>query len=92
MAIRELATQVAAGRFRNLRIARRLGWFQLASGPVYLVFGVVAVIEGQAGLLVVGGLAILNGGLFTLSGLYSVRTSARIRLNAERALRRSRVG
>jgi hypothetical protein len=91
-AVRGLAAQVVAGRFRMLRVARKLGWLHLAVGPAYAVFGVVVlIVTHQDGERVLGVLGVLNGGLLSLTGVYyTFQNPKRIRRNAEQILRSSR--
>jgi hypothetical protein len=69
-AARGLAAQVTAGRFRTLRAARKLGWLHLAVGPAYAAFAIVVlIVTYQDGERVLGVLAVVNGGLLSLTGV-----------------------
>jgi hypothetical protein len=91
-AVRGLAAQVAADRFRMLRVARKVGWLQLAVGPAYAAFAIVLlIVTHKDGERVVGVFAVVNGGLLSLTGVYyTFQNPKRIRRNAEQILRSSR--
>jgi hypothetical protein len=87
-----LAAQVTAGRFRTLRVARKLGWLHLAVGPAYAAFAIVVlIVTHQDGERVLGVLAVVSGWLLSLAGVYyTFGNPERIRRNAEQILRSSR--
>jgi hypothetical protein len=66
-----LAARVAADGFRMLRVARRIGWVQLAMGAAALVFGVGVLAAGWGGTPLFGANALLDAALFTPAGVYS---------------------
>jgi hypothetical protein len=88
-AARRLAAQVLDDRFRTLRVARRVGWLRLVSGGAYLVFAVVfLIISHRATELALAVLAVLNGGLMIVAGVFhTFQNPWRIRRNAETVLR-----
>jgi hypothetical protein len=70
-AARGLATRVATDRFRTLRMARRIGWVQLATGAAAVVYGVGVLAAGWGNNPVLGGYTVLEAGLFVSGGTYS---------------------
>ena len=71
-AARGLAARIAADGFRTLRLARRLGWGQLATGAVALVFGVGVLTAGWGGNQFFGAYAVLEAALFFVpAGAYT---------------------
>jgi hypothetical protein len=66
-----LAGRVAADGFRMLRVARRVGWAQLATGAVAIVYGVCVLAAGWGGNGFFGAYAVLQAGLFLPAGVYT---------------------
>lgn len=90
-AVRGLAAEVMAGRFRTLRVARAASWLQLITGPAYAVFGLVVLIGArQGGERAVGIFAILNGALMSWAGVYRTLRNQRIRRSAGQILQSGR--
>jgi hypothetical protein len=91
-AVRGLAAQVVADRFRTLRIARAVGWLHLAVGPAYAFFGIFLLIDAhQNEERAMGVLAVFNGALLSLVGVYrTFRGPKRIRRSAGQILQSSR--
>lgn len=90
-AVREFATQVLARRFRSLRRAEKLGWFNLIFGPAYAAFGLAMLIIGAPGRWQTeAAFALINGTALTMLGWYqAISTPRRVRRNAEHILRPS---
>jgi hypothetical protein len=65
------AARIAADGFRTLRLTRRLGWGQLATGAVALVFGVGVLAAGWGGNQFFGANAVLEAALFVPAGAYT---------------------
>jgi hypothetical protein len=71
-AARGLATRVATDGFRMLRVARRIGWVQLATGAVAAVYGVCVLAAGWGGNPFFGVYPLLEAGLFFVpAGAYT---------------------
>jgi len=83
-AARGLAARLAADRFRGLRVGRRLGWVQLASGAASAVYGVWALAAGWGSNPFFGGYAVLEAGLFVPTGTYNALIIPRRRRRAAR--------
>jgi hypothetical protein len=66
-----LAARVVADGFRMLRVARRLGWVQLATGAAAIVCGVGVLAAGWGGDRFFGAYAVLDAALFVPAGVYS---------------------
>lgn len=83
-----LAVQVLANGFKTLRFTQRIGRVELVIGPAYAVFGVVSLITSHHdSKLALGVLAVVNGGLFTLAGVFrALRAPKQMRHYAERVL------
>ena len=90
-AVRELAAQVLARRFRTLRQAEKLGRLNLAFGPAYAAFGLVMlVIGGQGRGQTEAALGVISGAIFTLLGWHqAIHTPRRVRRKAEQIVRAS---
>lgn len=92
-AARGFAAQVTADRFRTLRVARRVGWFNTILGLGYVALGIVVpiVIRGDAAW-VLAAMGVFNGGVMLWTGTYqAIRNPKRHRRNAELILRSSRL-
>jgi hypothetical protein len=68
-----LASKVAADGFRMLRVARRGGWVQLATGAVFIVGGICALAAGWgcnrfSGTFVV---AVIDAAILVPTGVYN---------------------
>jgi hypothetical protein len=71
-AARGLATRVTADGFRQLRVGRRLGWVQLATGAFAAVYGVCLLAAGWGGNPFFGVYSLLEAGLFFVpAGAYT---------------------
>lgn len=91
---RGFAAQVTAGRFRTLRLYRKMGWSKLILGFIYIVGAIVAPVftHGGAGWLLAA-FGLLYGGLQIWIGTYNAyRRPNRIRRNAELSLHSSQIG
>ena len=66
-----LAARVVADGFRMLHVARRIGWVQLATGAVAIVYGVCVLALGWGGNPFFGAYAVIDGGIFVPIGVYS---------------------
>jgi hypothetical protein len=66
-----LAARVAADGFRMLRVTRRIGWVQLATGAIASVYGVCVLAAGRGGNPFFGAYAVLDAGIFVPTGVYS---------------------
>ncbi len=79
-----LAARLAADRFRGLRVARRLGWMQLAMAALAAVYGVLALAGGWGSNPFLGGYAVLEAALFAPAGTYNALIIPRRRRRAAR--------
>jgi len=66
-----LAARVAADGFRKLRVARRSGWVQLATGAAGIIYGVCVLAAGWGGNRFFGAYAVLEAGVLVPAGAYS---------------------
>jgi hypothetical protein len=92
-AARGFAAQVTADRFRTLRVARRVGWFNTMFGLGYVVLAIVVlIISREPAFWTLGVFGVFNGGAALWAGTYqAVRTPKRHRRNAELILHSSRL-
>jgi hypothetical protein len=70
-AARGLATRVVADRFRKLRVGRRIGWVQLATGAFAAVYGVGVLAAGWESNPFFGVYTLLEAGVFVPAGAYT---------------------
>jgi hypothetical protein len=70
-AARGLAARVVADGFRMLRVARLIGWVQLATGAAAIVGGVGVLAAGWGGNRFFGAYVLLDAALFGPAGVYS---------------------
>jgi len=90
-AVRELAAQVLARRFRTLRQAEKLGRLSLTFGSAYTAFALAfLIIGGQGRGQTEAVLGVINGTMITLLGWQqAIRGPRRARRNAEQIVRAS---
>ncbi|MDQ2811637.1 MAG: hypothetical protein M3Z75_07090 [Actinomycetota bacterium] len=70
-AARGLATRITADRFRKLRLARQMGWVQMAGGAAAVVYGVGVLAAGWATSRFLGVYTLVEAGLFIPAGSYN---------------------